>query len=111
MLDLGVEPYLVASGVQVVMAQRLVRKLCPSCKKAVRPTTQQIEKMGGAGDVKRIYEPVGCPRCLGTGFSGRQCVFELLNMNDGLRDINKKPLFGNGGISQTSKCSLWQLNE
>jgi len=90
LLDLGVEPYLVASGLQVILAQRLVRKLCPSCKKPVRPTGQQIEKMAAAGDVKKIYEPVGCPRCLGTGFAGRRCVFELLNMNDSLRDITMR---------------------
>ncbi len=87
LIDLGVEPYLVASGLQVLLAQRLVRKLCPACKKPVRPTGNQIERMARWGDVKKIYEPVGCPRCLGTGFAGRQCVFELLNMNDQLREI------------------------
>ncbi len=90
LLDLGVEPYLVASGLQVILAQRLVRKLCPSCKKAVRPTSIQANKMAAIGDIKKIFEPVGCPRCLGTGFAGRRCVFELLNMNDSLRDITMR---------------------
>ncbi len=87
LIDLGVEPYLVASGLQVLLAQRLVRKLCPACKKPVRPTGSQIERMARWGDVTKIYEPVGCPRCLGTGYVGRQCVFELLNISDQLREI------------------------
>jgi len=87
LLDLGVEPYLAASGVQVILAQRLVRKLCPACKRAVRATPVQAAKMAAVGDVSRIYEPVGCPQCLGTGFLGRRCVFELLNMNEAMRDI------------------------
>ena len=87
LLDLGVEPYLVGSGLQVILAQRLVRKLCPACKKAIRPTNQQLEKMRAEVEVKKIYEPAGCPRCLGTGYIGRICVFELLNMTDAIRDV------------------------
>ncbi|CAN5542913.1 hypothetical protein BH10PLA1_BH10PLA1_14570 [soil metagenome] len=87
LLDLGVEPYLAASAVQVILAQRLVRKLCQNCKKAVRATGVQQAKMAVIGEVTRVYEPVGCPKCLGTGYLGRQCVFELLNMNEAMRDI------------------------
>jgi general secretion pathway protein E len=90
LLDLGAEPYLVASGLQVILAQRLVRKLCPACKKPIRATSMQSEKMAAAGDIRKIYEPVGCPRCLGTGFIGRRCVFELLSMSDSLRDITMR---------------------
>ena len=87
LIDLGVEPYLVASGLQVILAQRLVRKLCPACKKAIRPTAQQLERMRSDSDVAKIFEPAGCPRCLGTGFIGRICVFELLNINETIRDV------------------------
>jgi general secretion pathway protein E len=87
LIDLGVEPYLVGSGLQVILAQRLVRKLCPACKKAIRPTNQQMEKMRAEVEVKKIYEPVGCPRCLGTGYAGRICVFELLNITEAIRDV------------------------
>jgi general secretion pathway protein E len=93
LLDLGVEPYLIAQGLHLVLAQRLVRQLCPYCKKAVRPTAEQLARLpnGGQG-VAKIYLPGGCPRCLSTGYSGRRAFFELLVSNDALREaIVKSP--------------------
>jgi type II secretory ATPase GspE/PulE/Tfp pilus assembly ATPase PilB-like protein len=88
LLDLGVEPYLVAQGLYMVLAQRLVRRLCPYCKRAVHPMPEQLAKMGPAGDgVKRLYVPQGCPRCLGTGYSGRRAFFELLTATDALKEL------------------------
>jgi general secretion pathway protein E len=88
LLDLGVEPYLIAQGLHLVLAQRLVRQLCPYCKKAVRPTAEQLGRLpnGGQG-VSKMYVPSGCPRCLSTGFSGRRAFFELLRSNDALREV------------------------
>src|SRR4051812_12527454 len=88
LLDLGVEPYLIAQGLHLVLAQRLVRQLCPYCKKAVRPTAEQLARLpdGGKG-VTKIFVPSGCPRCLSTGFSGRRAFFELLRSNDALREV------------------------
>ncbi len=86
LFDLGVEPYLVASGLQVILAQWLVRKLCQACKKPVKPTAAQAQKLGNTS-ADTIYEPAGCPRCLTTGYAGRICVFELLTMNDALREV------------------------
>jgi general secretion pathway protein E len=96
LLDLGVEPYLIAQGLQLVLAQRLVRQLCPYCKKAVRPTAEQLARLpkGGEG-VNKIFVPNGCPRCLSTGFSGRRAFFELLRSNDAMREvIVKNPTMG-----------------
>ena len=91
LLDLGVEPYLVASGLQLVLGQRLVRMLCPACKQAVRPTADQLTRMGEAGQgVTRIYSAKGCPRCMNIGYSGRRAVFELLKINDAMRDVIMK---------------------
>ena len=88
LLDLGVEPYLVAQGLHVVLAQRLVRRLCPYCKKPVNPTPEQRAAKGEAGAaVNKIYIPNGCMRCLGTGYAGRQAFFELLRVTDSLRDV------------------------
>lgn len=88
LLDLGAEPYLVAQALHLVLAQRLVRQICPHCKAAVTPTPDQLKTMGEAGTgVKRIYEPRGCLRCLNTGFSGRRAIFELLSATDELRDL------------------------
>ncbi len=88
LLDLGVEPYLVAQGLHLVLAQRLVRQLCQFCKKPIGVTAEELARMGPAGkDVRQIYLPHGCPRCLGTGYAGRRAFFELLQANDALRDV------------------------
>lgn len=88
LLDLGVEAYLVANALNMILAQRLVRVLCESCKRAVRPTPAQTMKMGQSlGGVPRIYVPVGCRMCLTTGFHGRRALFELLEFSDALRDV------------------------
>jgi type II secretory ATPase GspE/PulE/Tfp pilus assembly ATPase PilB-like protein len=89
LLDLGVEPYLVASGVQRILAQRLVRKLCPYCKVPSTPTPEQLAAMGPvvSQGVSRIFAPKGCTRCLNTGFAGRHGIYELLTATDQLREI------------------------
>ena len=88
LLDLGVEPYLVAQALHVVLAQRLVRQLCPYCKLAVKPSPEQIQRMGPLGEnLSRIFAPRGCPRCLHTGFAGRRAIFELLSTTDQLREL------------------------
>jgi type II secretory ATPase GspE/PulE/Tfp pilus assembly ATPase PilB-like protein len=88
LLDLGVEPYLIAQALHIVLAQRLVRKLCPYCKRPVSPTPAQRAAMGPIGEkVDKIYIRHGCARCMGTGFAGRQAFFELLRFNDKLRDV------------------------
>src|SRR5436190_19891381 len=86
LLDLGVEPYLIAQGLHVVLAQRLVRQLCPHCKQAEAPTPEQAAKLATTvGKLAQVYVPRGCPRCLNTGFSGRRGFFELLSATDQLR--------------------------
>ncbi len=93
LLDLGVESYLVANATNMILAQRLVRVLCETCKKPVKPTPSQNMRMGKAlGGVPKIYSPTGCKMCLETGFHGRRALFELLEFTDALRDIVlKKP--------------------
>jgi general secretion pathway protein E len=87
LLDLGVEPYLVSSGLHMVLAQRLVRQLCKYCKVPAKPTPKQIETLAeyGIHNLKHVFEPRGCRRCLNTGFFGRRTVVELLNFNSELR--------------------------
>jgi general secretion pathway protein E len=88
LLDLGVEPFLVAQGLHLVLAQRLVRQLCPFCKKPVKPTPEQLAKLPNEGKgIKQIFVPGGCPRCLSTGFSGRRAFFELLRTTEELREV------------------------
>ena len=88
LLDLGVEPYLVASALNLVVAQRLVRVLCPYCKLEKKPTPQQQMKMGKSVEgMGKIYIPVGCPKCMNTGYNGRRGVYELLQVTDEIRDV------------------------
>ena len=93
LLDLGVEPYLVVQALHLVLAQRLVRQLCPHCKAGYAPTREELDAMGDmANGVSLVFRPVGCPKCLGTGYRGRRAFFELLTANDALRDaIIKQP--------------------
>lgn len=87
LLDLGVEPYLLAQGLQVVVAQRLVRRLCPACKRPVPLTEELRQRLGDQADgVTHLQTPVGCPQCLGTGYRGRIGFFEMLRATDELRD-------------------------
>jgi len=89
LVELGVEPSLVATGLNYVLAQRLVRRLCPECKRQTRPTASQITRLSkhGMRTIQYVYEPVGCERCLQTGYSGRQGIFELLTATEDLRDV------------------------
>lgn len=87
LLDLGVEPYMLAQGLNMVLAQRLVRQLCPHCKVPQKLTAEQQAKITAAApNFKQAYNRRGCPRCMGTGFTGRRGIFELLIANDELRD-------------------------
>ncbi|MHC5028290.1 MAG: ATPase, T2SS/T4P/T4SS family [Planctomycetota bacterium] len=103
LLDLGVESYLVANAINLIIAQRLVRTLCPTCKKPIKPTPTQNMKMGHALDgVPQIYLPTGCKRCLRTGFIGRQAIFELLDVSDQMRDeiLKNATITGIRGVAE-----------
>jgi len=87
-LNLGVEPYLVANSLNVILAQRLVRTLCDYCKRSAPLKPGQVVRMGRQGEgATKAFTPVGCSRCLGTGFKGRRAIFEMLDVTDELRDI------------------------
>ena len=85
LLDMGVESFLVASAVEAVVAQRLVRKLCTSCRRVVSPDPAFLKEIGfpieQMADAE-IYEPVGCELCRLTGFSGRGGIFEILPVTE-----------------------------
>jgi general secretion pathway protein E len=77
--DMGVESYLLATTIKAVVAQRLVRRLCPSCKEAYEPDAGERRMMElGEGERAILYRPKGCDACGGSGFSGRRGVYELL---------------------------------
>ena len=88
MSDMGVEPFLVASTVEAVMAQRLVRRLC-DCKKPVKLTVDDVPPDFPVEKIKEatIYQPVGCRECRDVGYRGRLGVYELLVVDDELRQL------------------------
>jgi general secretion pathway protein E len=99
LVDMGVEPFLVASSLTGVMAQRLVRRLCPECKEAYAPHPAELEEV--AIDPKSIVRPVyrpkdgGCAACLQTGYRGRSGIYELMPINDAIRAMVVQNLSSN----------------
>ncbi|MEZ6103350.1 MAG: GspE/PulE family protein [Pirellulaceae bacterium] len=92
--DIGVEPFLVSSTVEGVMAQRLVRRLCVECRAPVDPASVDVPEdfpweLFQQHDAT-IYRPVGCPACRGNGYRGRMGIYELLVANDEARDLISK---------------------
>jgi len=88
LIDLGVPPFLVASSVQGVMAQRLVRVLCPRCKERIEPDEKMKRILGiKDGEEVNICRAKGCNECNFTGYHGRIGIFEIFVMNDKLRDL------------------------
>jgi type II secretion system protein E len=83
--DMGVENYLIASTLIGIMAQRLVRRICHECKEPVPAPAEMLETLGP--DVKTISRGAGCPACMNTGYKGRIAIFELLEINDDVRDL------------------------
>jgi type II secretion system protein E len=78
LVDMGVEPYLVASTIEGVLAQRLIRKLCPKCKEGYDPKPEEIPPDFPEPVPKKFYRPVGCRACRDTGYAGRIGIYELL---------------------------------
>lgn len=88
LLDLKVEPFLVANSLEVVIAQRLLRVLCDNCKRAVPVTSAQVTRIGKYLEGQSmVYTATGCGACLRTGYRGRKAIFELLDFTDELRDV------------------------
>ena len=100
MVDMGVEPFLVTSTVEAVMAQRLVRRLCSHCRREYSPKQDDLpddfpfELIDGP-----LYEAVGCRECRDVGYSGRMGVYELLTTTDKIRQL------------ATERCSTWEIKK
>jgi len=89
-IHMGIDPYNFVSCLNCVMAQRLVRKLCPVCKRTVKLTDDQLRESGLDPDACRdqiFYDPLGCDACNGTGYRGRSAIVELLDLNDEIREL------------------------
>lgn len=91
LIDMGVKPFLVASSVQAIMAQRLIRVLCPHCKAPDPEPDRRLLTLLGFNDRelagKSVMRAVGCPECNNTGYRGRKGIFEMLIMNNEVREL------------------------
>ncbi|NIP87177.1 MAG: type II secretion system protein GspE [Planctomycetales bacterium] len=86
LLDLGVSPLLLASGLSLLVSQRLLRKLCPRCRKLAEPAPSLVAEWQQAGlSGGQVFQPVGCDYCGGTGYQGRTAIADLLVVTDQLR--------------------------
>jgi type II secretory ATPase GspE/PulE/Tfp pilus assembly ATPase PilB-like protein len=83
---MGIEPYLLASTINGILAQRLVRRTCESCRKAT-PVPEKHRHLFGKDQPDVIYHGAGCTECRGLGYKGRVGVFELLTLNSDLRRL------------------------
>ena len=98
LIDMGVKPYLVASSIQAIMAQRLIRLLCPDCKKKDdNPDPKYLKIVGITEDeipTSNICKAVGCSNCGNVGYRGRKAIFEMMVMNNEIRELafNRAPL-------------------
>lgn len=91
LVDMGIEPYLIADATVGVIAQRLVRRLCPDCKRAKKADAEDLEMlMRKPEEDLTIYEPCGCAKCDGTGFRGRIGVYEIMEVTPQLKHIISK---------------------
>ncbi len=90
LLDMGVEPFLLASAVEGVVAQRLVRRLCRICRRPSQPEAGFLREIGFPADrvsVSGLFAAVGCEKCLGTGFRGRCGIFEILSVTEAIESL------------------------
>lgn len=114
LLDMGVENYLVASCVEGILAQRLVRKICDSCKEPVEPEWQSIRDAGFTAELEAglvVYAGRGCKECGGTGYRGRTAIGELLTIDDSLRELILQKLSSNVLHSQARQHGMRTLRE
>jgi len=85
LIDMGVEPFLIASSVELVVAQRLVRRLCSACRQIYKPNIDLLKRLGLSekqAESITFYKPVGCPQCTNSGYKGRLAIFEMMEMSN-----------------------------
>jgi len=88
LIDMGAAPYLVSSGIIGVLAQRLVRQICPQCKEPYTEDRETLVRLGLSTENElKLYRGRGCDYCGGTGYYGRVGIFELLTMNNKIKEL------------------------
>jgi len=90
LLDFGVEPYLVSSSLIAILAQRLVRRICPTCKKSYKPSATELKELAMEPEMlknAKFHQGAGCDKCFDTGYRGRIGIYELMPINEEIREL------------------------
>ncbi|HYE05485.1 MAG TPA: GspE/PulE family protein [Planctomycetota bacterium] len=90
LIDMGIEPFLMSATVETILAQRLVRTICTKCKQPYSPSDEEFASLNLSpkeGSAQRFYYGKGCEHCKGTGYKGRTAIFELLNIDESIREL------------------------
>ncbi|MEW6008542.1 MAG: ATPase, T2SS/T4P/T4SS family [Candidatus Omnitrophota bacterium] len=112
MIDMGVEPFLIASSVIGVVAQRLVRVLCPDCKEAYKPSEQLLSSLGLApGKDYKFFKARSCRHCYQMGYKGRIGIYEVMVMNEALRKLAISKASSDEVMREARKSGLVSLRE
>lgn len=93
LIDMGIEPYLISSSVIAILAQRLIRMICPNCKEPYSPRDEELQELGIGRDSlsnNSLFRGRGCKICMNTGYKGRTGVFELLLVTDTIRTLTNR---------------------
>jgi general secretion pathway protein E len=115
LIDMGIEPFLVTSSVNAIVAQRLVRKICPACKQGYFPENESLLEIGLSKEMLAkegyLYRGAGCGECLGTGYKGRTGIYEILLMSDAIKGTILKSSDSNTIKSQAVHEGLHTLRQ
>jgi type II secretory ATPase GspE/PulE/Tfp pilus assembly ATPase PilB-like protein len=112
LIDMGIDPYLVASSLEVVLAQRLVRRICPQCKQEYAPDgTPDLRAEFGVEPPGRLYRGAGCRSCQGSGYRGRTCIIELMPVTESIRELILRRASGGEVRRQTMKEGMRTLRD
>ncbi len=87
LIDMGIEPFLIASSAIAIMAQRLARRVCENCKKPYAADPELLKRLGLPGGSMTLYRGEGCPACKNSGYKGRVGLYELMEMNETVRSL------------------------
>jgi general secretion pathway protein E len=114
LIHMGIEPFLVTSSVIAILAQRLIRVLCDDCKEEYVPSEVSLRDIGITPEMcegKKIFRGRGCPSCLNTGFKGRTGIFELMILDEPLRDIILESADANTLKNEAVKAGMVTLRQ
>ncbi len=114
LIDIGVKPFLVASSTRAIMAQRLVRRVCPKCKEEYAPTDAELRLLGAAAEqvaAAKLYRGRGCADCNNTGFRGRLGIYEIFALDDMVRHMINENVSSGELRAQARRLGMRTLRE